>query len=407
MGLTNILAMDGGNGIVTADLLQKLEDVNHNRYLNRADLFVGTSAGGINSLFLASQDNPTDALQHILEFWTNVNRSILGGLSAAEVEERAKAAVEANAVLPVATQAGQDVIGAIFHSILGLGEAAFGFRSLFRNDVLKQCLTQYFGADTVLGDLRKKVIIVSFQLDNGKTGIKQSWAPKLFTNLDYGSSGQPRAPGEAQGSDMHEKIVDVALRTSAAPLELPIYQGMDGTGPGYVDGGLVANNPAMIALSAILGTLRRAAGAKAKLDLDDALSEINLLSVGTGRNLVGTAQFLDPEFSGGSAAWGYKQWLFDPSNLVVLIDAWIQGGNIAVSKQCELLMGDENFHRLNVPLQFMMAEKSPATDAVVAEAAAWLQTKNWFKQQPKLAITAQVPMLHAGKRAQFPATPGA
>jgi hypothetical protein len=190
-------------------------------------------------------------------------------------------------------------------------------------------------------------------------------------------------------------------------LELPIYQGMDGTGPGYVDGGLVANNPAMIALSAILGTLRRAAGAKAKLDLDDALSEINLLSVGTGRNLVGTAQFLDPEFSGGSAAWGYKQWLFDPSNLVVLIDAWIQGGNIAVSKQCELLMGDENFHRLNVPLQFMMAEKSPATDAVVAEAAAWLQTKNWFKQQPKLAITAQVPMLHAGKRAQFPATPGA
>jgi len=84
MGLTNILAMDGGNGIVTADLLQKLEDVNHNRYLNRADLFVGTSAGGINSLFLASQDNPTDALQHILEFWTNVNRSILGGLSAAE-----------------------------------------------------------------------------------------------------------------------------------------------------------------------------------------------------------------------------------------------------------------------------------------------------------------------------------
>src|ERR1700677_3211959 len=76
-----ILSMDGGNGINTAFLLQRLETASpHQNYLNQADIFAGTSAGGINALFFAAAEKPADALSHIQQFWSEVNHSLLDGL---------------------------------------------------------------------------------------------------------------------------------------------------------------------------------------------------------------------------------------------------------------------------------------------------------------------------------------
>jgi hypothetical protein len=382
---TRILAMDGGNGLNTADLLQRLELANRNEYLNQTNVFVGTSAGGINSLFFAVHDNPSDALPDIQQFWKDVNMSILGGIPA-DIKDRA---IASNQRLAGVADPGQ--LGNILLDILGISQAALGCRSLFRNDVLKQFLIQYFGADTTLADLKRHVIIVSFQMDNGKQGIEQSWVPKLFTNLEYTPTGEHGAVKGFTSPDLNEKIVDVALRTSAAPLELPIYQALDGKGPGYVDGGLVANNPAMIALSAIVGTLLHGTPKQGPLRLGDILDDIYMLSVGTGRNLVGTAQFLKPEFTDGSAEWGYRQWLFEPSNLFVLIDAALQGGNEAVSWECNILMSPANFHRLNVPLNYMLVPDDPTTKAFIESAALWLENGEWFKRPGVTAMATLTP----------------
>lgn len=395
-----ILAMDGGNGINTATLLQRLETATQRSFLNQTDIFVGTSAGGINSLFFAAASNPTEALADIQKFWLDVNLSILGGQVTPEAIQAAAQSTEpapSNPTSPLAggqeaTGTGKDVI----QDILGLGCAAAGFRSLFLNDEMKHFLIRHFGATTTLKDLNKPVILVSFKLDNGKPGIRRSWEARLFTNLPYRPKGINDLVSDPDEQD--HKVVDVALRTSAAPLELPIYQSMDGKGAGYVDGGLVANNPAMIALSAIVGTLAQGGGGIEPVPPTESLRDINLLSVGTGRNLVGTAQYLQPEFTNGSAPWGYRQWLFDPSNLLVLVNSWLQAGNEAVSWQCERLLGEKNFHRLNVPLKNMIVEDNPETNALVMEASAWLKRGAWFEQPTTVTAVTRAMSLRSKLR---------
>lgn len=380
--LIKILSMDGGNGINTADLLQRIETANVEKgYLDQADIFVGTSAGGINSLFFAASESPTAALVNIQNFWNDINKAILGGLEANEVAQKALEGIKSNPLAPICSDHWQEIAGKILHMMLGMGEAAAGCRSLFLNDVMKQFLIQYFGANTTLGDLKRYVIVCTYELDNGQPGIDHRWVSRLFTNLPYTPTGEAGGVKPSPSPDLTEKVVDVALRTSAAPLELPIYQSSSGNGPGYVDGGLVANNPAMIALSAIVGTL--AYGSKPPIPPTESLGLIHMLSVGTGRNLVGTAQYLAPQFTDGSAPWGYRQWLLDPANPLVLIDAFLQGGNETVAWECNILMSEKNFHRLNVPLSYMLVPTDPETKARVAQTVAWLDSTDWFAQGPR------------------------
>jgi uncharacterized protein len=382
----NVLAMDGGSGINTALLLQRLETASSQQnFLNQTDIFAGTSAGGINALFFAASHNPAKALSHIQQFWMEVNRSILGGLKAHEVVQKAIAGVQSHPLNPLISEHWQDASGQILRALLGLGEAVAGWRSLFLNDVLKKFLTKYFGEKTTLGSLKRGVIAVAFELDNRKLGIDRSWAPRIFTNLPYTPPGAHGAMKKVTAPDMDEKIVDVAMRTSAAPLELPIYQSAHGgtERSGYVDGGLVANNPAMIALTSTIASLECGTAERSRQSPGKALSTIHLLSVGTGRNLVGNAQFLAPQFTDGSAAWGYRQWLLDPTNPLVLIDAFLQAGNEAVSWECNILMGASRFHRLNVPLKRMCVIGDPETEALVADSAKWLDTTGWFSEGPR------------------------
>jgi predicted acylesterase/phospholipase RssA len=384
-----VLSMDGGNGINTALLLQRLETASpHQNFLNQADVFAGTSAGGINALFFAAADKPADALAHIQQFWMEVNHSILDGLKikADEAVRSTVAGAEQKHALNPATQDHWQELGAeILRTALGIGETVTGFRSLFLNDLLKKFLSKYFGENTTLASLKRGVITVTFELDNRKLGIDRSWVPRLFTNLPSLPTGQHGAMKKASAADANERIVDVAMRTSAAPLELPIYQSTQGgTGhSGYVDGGLVANNPAMVALSSIVGTLFCGTHHHKPQAPAESLSQVHMLSVGTGRNLVGKAQYLAPEFTNGSAAWGYRHWLLDPSNPLVLIDAFLQAGNEAAAWECEIMLGAKQFHRLNVPLERMCVIGDPETEARVARAAEWLTTTDWFSAGPR------------------------
>lgn len=189
-----ILSLDGGGvrGVYTAVLLQRLSEAVPG-WLDRVDLFAGTSTGGILALGLARGLSPAqlvalyrDNARVIFDdsWWDDLRD--LGRLAGAE----------------------------------------------FDNVALKKVLERELGPGT-LGDLPRRVLIPAFDLDPGPEAHPRCWRPKFLHNY----------PGP--GSDEGVPIVDAALRTSAAPTYFPSYQG-------FVDGGVAANNPAMCALAQAL-----------------------------------------------------------------------------------------------------------------------------------------------------------
>lgn len=271
MTLYRILSLDGGGirGLLTSILLERLETV-HPGLVAQTDLIAGTSIGGIIALSLAA------------------------GFSAAEVTQSLE--VSGTAVFANAATATEHIPGET--------------TALYANDNLKAALTLIFG-DRTLADLPKKVLIAAFDLDSkaeGGLGNFRTWKPKFFHNF----------PGP--GSDGQEKIVDVALRTSAAPIYFPIYQG-------YVDGGVVAKNPAMCALAQAFDVETG----------QQSLADIVLLSIGTGQN----ANFLELD-DANAGNWGMAQWSIDTRLLDV---TW--GNDVSlVDYQCRRFLG-KRYHRLD------------------------------------------------------------
>ena len=264
----HILSLDGGGVLgcpTTTPLSRLVQEVPY--LLPPAHLFAGTSSGGILALGLAAGRRPDECCQ-VYE------------ASGAKVFE-----------------------DSIFDNLKDLGNLR---GAQYSNQNLKQTLTDQFGEMT-LGDLPKRVLIVSFDLDNEATGPGElrSWKPKMFHNF----------PG--QSSDAGEKIVDVALRTSAAPTYFPIYQG-------YIDGGLAATNPSMCAVA-------RAVTPSSGHRLED----LRLLSISTGR----LPHYLEVQ----DADWGLAQWA--PHLLGLITEA-----NIGVPDyQCQQIL-DDRYYRLDPTL---------------------------------------------------------
>jgi patatin-like phospholipase/acyl hydrolase len=263
-----ILSLDGGGirGLLTAILLERLEAA-HPGFLAQVDLFAGTSTGGLLALGLAAGLSPSQGR---------------------ELYEEKGALVFADS---------------LWDDIRDLGNAV---GAQYSNKNLKQALTEEFG-DQTLGDLPKKVLISSFDLDNqaGEPGAVRTWKPKFFHNY----------PGP--DADADQRVVDVALRTSAAPVYFPVYQG-------YIDGGVMAGNPSMCALAQ---ALHPGTGGQ-------RLEDVALLSLSTGRNPC----FLEA----GDADWGWVQWAVDLRIIGVMLDG---SGGLA-DYQCRQVMGDR-YHRLD------------------------------------------------------------
>ena len=268
MSTYHILSVDGGGirGLLTAILLERLEAA-HPGFLDQVTLFAGTSTGGLLALGLAAGLTPTEARALYEEEGTFVFQDSL------------------------------------WDDIKDLGLTLGAQYSL---DNLKQALTDQFGGQT-LDDLPKKVLISTFDLDNEASGPGdvRTWKPKFFHNY----------PGP--DSDGDQLVVDVGIRTAAAPVYFPIYQG-------YIDGGVVANNPSMCALAQAL-------------DQDTGgqqVQDIALLSLSTGRN--------QAYLQAHDADWGWAQWAIDLRLIGVMLD-----GNTGLAHyQCQRILG-ERYHRLD------------------------------------------------------------
>ena len=261
-----ILSLDGGGirGVLTISLLQQL-DREHPDFLDKVELVAGTSTGGILALAIAAGKS----LSQALKLYKEKGRQVFSDTPLDDLKD--------------------------------VGNA---FGAEYSNEGLKQALVEEFGSMT-LGDLKKKVVIVSFDLDNDSVDptVPRSWKPKIFQNY----------PGK--GTDSGEKVVDVALRTSAAPTYFPVYQG-------FIDGGVVANNPSMCALAQALD----------KTTGCQKLSQLVLLSISTG----GYPRFLTAQ----NADWGWTQWALP------LVDIMLEGNIGVADYQCRKLLGEYRYCRI-------------------------------------------------------------
>lgn len=222
-----IMTFDGGGvkGSLMATLVKRLSDRFPN-LLQQVDLFAGTSTGSVVALTLASGFDAAT----LVDFYS------------------------------------QDNLRSAF------SPSHFNwFRPKYNNVHFRSLLESHFPGNPRMRDLKHSLVAPTFKLDSPK---KHDWCP-VFTHNFPGSH------------HLDELVVDVALRSAAAPTVFPSHQG-------HIDGGMVANNPSTVAIAMALGHKQPR----------PALEDIRLLSVGTG--LTPTIITLDTQ------GWGVVQWMLNP-----------------------------------------------------------------------------------------------
>jgi patatin-like phospholipase/acyl hydrolase len=227
-----VLSCDGGGvrGIITARLLQRLQAACPN-WIDTIDLFAGTSTGAIISVGLACGYTPDS----LFDLYYNRTKEIFS-----------RSGIRL-------------VTGQIFSA-------------KYNNVGLRKVILDTFG-DISIGEVKKNILVSSLDLDGYDGMGHRVYKPKFFHNL----IGQDK-------EELSLKVADILMYTTAAPTYFPVFDG-------YVDGGLVANNPSLAALSQSLDP---------KTIPVPTLQEIALLSIGTGK----TSTYIE----GDHNDWGFIQW---------------------------------------------------------------------------------------------------
>lgn len=300
-----ILALDGGGvrGVLTAVVLERLLEVVPS-LIDKADLLAGTSTGGILALGLARGLSPTQ-LRRLYEH------------KGQEIFHHSRRAFAADA---------------------GLGPAGHD------NEALCRELKRSLGESIRLADLPKQVLVPAFDLDNEAADPTQrAWRPKLFHNF----------PGMT--NDGEQRVYRVALYTSAAPMCFPSVDG-------FIDGGVYASNPSMVAVAHALGARHLTAG--------PTPGDLRVLSLGTGT----VARYIP----GRRHDWGCNHWL--SAGLLDLIN----DASIAIADfQCRQLLQERYFRFAPVlpTSKFITLDESPRIPELIdyaerlniSELADWLE----------------------------------
>jgi len=166
----------------------------------------------------------------------------------------------------------------------------------YSNDKLKKILEDQFGSLT-LGDVHRKhkekkiLMVASFDLSPLDKGKKINFRPVVYNSsfIKY----------------KNERLVDIALRTSAGPTYFPIYQQK------YIDGGVAMNHPAMAAVAFAMNKQQEKddPGYRYPNGLDKGLGidpkDIRVLSLGCGTS---NTNYISPD-DVKKGDWGNLQWV--------------------------------------------------------------------------------------------------
>jgi len=259
MSKFKILSIDGGGtrGVIPATILDCISKDLNKHPLDLFDLVAGTSTGGIIGIGLAARKDP----KTLVDLYLTQSKKIF-----------------------------HDTGWDDFRDGFGKNTGAD-----YSNNKLKEILEEQFG-ELTLGDVfqsnvEKILMVASFDLspqDNGKT---VNFRPVVYNSCFL--------------RHHKEKLVDIALRTSAGPTYFPIYQQR------YIDGGVAMNHPAMAAVAFAINKqnetkdpfYRHPDGLKKGLGLDP--KDIKVFSLGCGTS---NKNFIAPE-KVKKGDWGNLQWV--------------------------------------------------------------------------------------------------
>eukprot|EP01083_Nonionella_stella_P249304 862238_1 len=196
-GPLKIISLDGGGirGFLTAHILERLfkeQNLGESEmsYIQSADVFAGSSVGSMLAVLLAMGRSP----EQIVKF--------------------------AREKVP------QVFSRSLWEEIEHMGQT---IGSKYSNKIVRELLEEEIGADTRLKDIPKPVFITTFDTRGGPNGTR--WCPRYFTQF--------------HAADLDEKVVDVIMRSAAAPTYFPMHQG-------YVDGGCFANDPTLCCITSVM-----------------------------------------------------------------------------------------------------------------------------------------------------------
>jgi patatin-like phospholipase/acyl hydrolase len=270
VALYRILSFDGGGirGLLSTVLLRRLIDESTvSDLIAQADMFAGTSTGGLIALGLAA-DVPLDEIETLY------------------IEEGPRIFSEN-----------------FFDQIRDVGNL---LGPQYSNRELKRVLDDIFG-DRKLGDLRHRVMVPAFELDNfrdKRAGEARRWKAKIFHNLPN------------READKDRLLRDVALYTCSAPTYFPVADG-------FIDGGVFANNPSLCAIAQALDRRWRR---------HPHLGDIRLLSIGSGQRIA--------YLPGDNHSWGVVQWG------AKIIPILMEASQEITHFQCSQLLGESQYCRI-------------------------------------------------------------
>ena len=287
-----VLSLDGGGirGAFIASCLARIEAETGRSTADYFDLIVGTSTGGIVALALALGEPAS----RIVELYQ--------GKGAAIFTRRPPP--------PVPFIERQFLNAAKRCRFPDLDLDAL-YRAKYSDEPLRSALTAVFG-DRKLGEITaSRVVITSVDLVRGQT-------------ITFKTPHQPDFVRDARLT-----AVEIALATSAAPTYFP--QASVFGHKAYTDGGLWANNPAIVgyAEAAKIRQVCKRPGVDPEFGLDD----IWMLSIGTGR----PQYYAKPGATDDGVLW-WGQRIFDVAG-----GAQSQG----VHFQAQYLMGPERYTRID------------------------------------------------------------
>lgn len=289
---TRILSIDGGGtrGLFPATILQQLENDTGKKVTELFDVIIGSATGGIIATAIAA-GLPMGSIQNIY------------------LEEA------------------KDLLPKSFRRQFLLLNPLTLFRAKYTNKGLYKALEKHIGSAKTLGDVynqfgEKPVFLIpALNLNPYLTATDiPGFKPVVFTSVSK--------------KDSHEKLIDIAMRTSAAAVNLPIYQQ-------YGEGGNYANDPCVFGLSFALNqkpdTNNISLLNNNKLGIGASPSEIKLLSLGcgsTGASYVKDAHLRNPD-------WGLYKW---QRYLISLVIDTNMVGNQYITEE---ILPVENYMRIN------------------------------------------------------------
>ncbi len=288
-----ILAIDGGGirGIIPALILAEIEKRTQKPIFSLFDLIAGTSSGGILALGLTKPQ-----------------------LTSKLSENLSVAQYSAEDLLQIFLEYGAEIFyEPFFEKILGPIEDIF-LQPKYSSDGREEIFRQYFG-DTTLKNNLKEVFVTSYDIEQR--------IPIFFTNKPEKQQTESRNFRKLCAGFT---LTDAALATSAtptyfAPHRIPTSHNINGFYT-LVDGGLVANNPANLAI--LEAQINRQEN-KQVLNTEDIL----VVSLGAG-SLKSVYPYNEVK------NWGLLQWGRPLLNIV------LDGGSEVVAGELERLFESNN-----------------------------------------------------------------